>query len=586
MAEEIACPACETPNDPWNEVCEECGAALHADAEAPVQDDATDGDEFVEPDAQGESVQGDPGGFEGVEEVQAYDEDNPDYGVAEELVEQSDQEHSEAADEAAEEIHEAVEYGDDELAEVPDEGYEFAEDTGAEEVAFSPEDAAQGHATEPAPVEGDEQIAGHELPDNELPDDELAEDEPDSIEYELEVIEDEVGEDDAQADEDEWNDAESQPEDDQFDGGTSLDPSSDESFDGFEDDGFEDDGLADDEVAADGGAPLAAEAQLDGSADVLVPDSGVELDTDSDFDADSDAGFEEFAAQEDSEGGDEFDDEFDDQFNDGLDEEVAAESEVEEEPPPPPELEAILNPQQVDRTPIEPLPTPGPYAELATLTVLRGGEQLGEVAIDFNCTVLGLDGPDDAAQEAPNEHAADAQVADEDDVEEVYELEAIEPIEAESNEAAAEDQGFDDAYELEAIEEESSPAFDLDEESGLDEDSALGEESDWDMADEDDAFADSEVDEASEAALAYEDPDDLEEGPVIDLSQFGDQSRFARRHGYLFRQNKHYTLYVLSDMGTQVNDEMLELGEYRELSDGDVIVLGGEVALKFNKPAA
>jgi hypothetical protein len=524
MAEEIACPACDTPNDPWNELCEACGAELHADADAAVHDDATDGDDFVEPAADGEV----PGGFEDVEEVQAYDDDNPDYGVDADLADDDlgdgdlgdgdlgdgEQEYGEADDE----IDEAFEHGDDELAEIPVEGYELAEDTGADDASFSPEEAHEN------------------------------EDQAD-VDYELEVIEPEADEAD-EADSDAWYDEESSPEDAQFDGGAPLDASPDDTFDNWDDD----------ELAADGGAP---------------------------FDAPYEDEFDEL-----SEGGLPSED----TFADNVAEEV---EEVEEVPPPPPELEEILNPTQLDRAPIEPLPTPGPFAELATLTVLRGGEELGEVAIDFNCTVLGLDSSDDVS--------ADDALAD-DDAEELYELEAIEPVEADADEAAYENEADfeeefaeeefaeeefaeEDAYELAPIDDESDEfeePFDLTEESDPVVEPEMDEDSDWDDFDDSEAIADSEVDEEQEpeAAPTFEDPEDLEEGPVIDLGQFGDRERFARRHGYLFRQNKHYTLYVLSDMGTQVNDELLELGEHRELADGDVIVLGGEVALKFNKPAA
>jgi hypothetical protein len=474
MAEEIACPACETPNEPWNELCDACGAEMHAD-----------GDEFVDSAADGD----DSGGFEDVDDVQAYDEANPDDSVG--------------------------------LDEDTNAEFDFDEDTQA------------GQPTE--------------------------------AEYELEAIEPEDGFEASEAD---WDDDQDQPQDDQFDGGAPLEGSPDDTFDTF-------DNLEDDDVIADGGVPFDAEQQFDAAGDAFESeefgadrletggDAGFDDDVE-DFDADRETDFnefDEFDAQGDAQAGQEFVDE-EEFVGEETSEELQAFSEVDEEPPPPPELEAILNPQQVDRTPIDPLPTPGPYAEMATLTVFRGGDELGEVAIDFNCTVLGLDQPDDTSDAAV---PADGEVDDA----------AFEDEELDDETAFEDDQAEEVPYELEAIDDESEGSFELDESQDTDED-----------VDNLDAMADSEANEEPAAAATGEDPDDLEEGPVVDLSQFGDATCFARRHGYLFRHNKHYTLYVLSDLGTQINDEVVELGEYRELADGDVVVLGGEVALKFNKPAA
>ncbi len=518
MAEEITCPACETPNDPWNELCDACGAELYAEAE--VAADADD-EEFVAPEADG-----DPAGFEGVEQVQAYDEENPDDGFDADEIAGDEDEFAEVPVEANEEIHEVVAEGNND--EPPTVSYDLQEDTGVQAPAFAPEEADAGEAFE--------QFAAHEY-----------DDESEDAEYELEAIE--------PADED----------------GEPFDASPDDTFDDWEEDDASDGDVEfnEDQVMADGGAPF---------------EPAVAEETSSEIPADSEASFaEELAADSDAGFADDMTADSDADFDEFADadaplDEVAEQSEVEEELPPPPELEAILNPERVERAPIEPLPTPGPYAELATLTVFKGGESLGEVAIDSNCTVLGLDHPDEAQQ------------ADE-EAEEIYELEAIEPVEAEANEAPAEAE-----FELEAIEDEADAYSEDDfaafssqqvtDAEDADEDFDDGFESFGEEVDEEEEYPDSEVDEELPAPEPYEDPEDLEEGPVIDLSQFGDAERFARRHGYLFRQNKHYTLYVLSDKGTQINDEVLELGEYRELADGDVIVLGGEVALEFNEPAA
>lgn len=73
--------------------------------------------------------------------------------------------------------------------------------------------------------------------------------------------------------------------------------------------------------------------------------------------------------------------------------------------------------------------------------------------------------------------------------------------------------------------------------------------------------------------------------PDIDLSGFDPDGHISRKHAYIYRQHKNYTLYVVSNTGTQLNNELLGLGERRTLSDGDVIILAGKLAMKFELPA-
>lgn len=73
--------------------------------------------------------------------------------------------------------------------------------------------------------------------------------------------------------------------------------------------------------------------------------------------------------------------------------------------------------------------------------------------------------------------------------------------------------------------------------------------------------------------------------PDIDLEEIEGADVVSRKHAYVFRQNKNYTLYVVSNAGTQVNQDLLELGERRQLADGDIIVLAGAVAIKFELPS-
>ncbi len=72
--------------------------------------------------------------------------------------------------------------------------------------------------------------------------------------------------------------------------------------------------------------------------------------------------------------------------------------------------------------------------------------------------------------------------------------------------------------------------------------------------------------------------------PDIDVSQFDPEGQVSRKHAYIYRQHKNYTLYVISNTGTQLNNELLELGQRRPLKDGDVIILAGKLAMKFQIP--
>jgi hypothetical protein len=74
--------------------------------------------------------------------------------------------------------------------------------------------------------------------------------------------------------------------------------------------------------------------------------------------------------------------------------------------------------------------------------------------------------------------------------------------------------------------------------------------------------------------------------PDIDLGAFVDSDDVWGRHAALYRHNKNYTLHVLSDGATQLNHEVLEIGEHRRLEDGDIVVVGGELGLEFNLPEA
>ena len=74
--------------------------------------------------------------------------------------------------------------------------------------------------------------------------------------------------------------------------------------------------------------------------------------------------------------------------------------------------------------------------------------------------------------------------------------------------------------------------------------------------------------------------------PDLDLTDFDPEAHVSRKHAYVYRQNKNYTIYAVSNAGTQLNSELLDLGDRRPLADGDVIVLAGRIAIKFELPGA
>lgn len=81
-----------------------------------------------------------------------------------------------------------------------------------------------------------------------------------------------------------------------------------------------------------------------------------------------------------------------------------------------------------------------------------------------------------------------------------------------------------------------------------------------------------------------EGPDEPAPSPDIDLGDIVDDPEIWNRHVTIYRQNKNYTLFVNADAATQLNDELVHLGEHIELLDGDVLVLGGRVGFVFELP--
>ncbi|MEZ4459921.1 MAG: FHA domain-containing protein [bacterium] len=73
--------------------------------------------------------------------------------------------------------------------------------------------------------------------------------------------------------------------------------------------------------------------------------------------------------------------------------------------------------------------------------------------------------------------------------------------------------------------------------------------------------------------------------PDIDLTEWDEAAHVSRKHAYVYRQNRNYQLYVVSNAGTQLNSDLLTLGERRSLKSGDVLVIAGRFAMKFELPA-
>jgi len=70
--------------------------------------------------------------------------------------------------------------------------------------------------------------------------------------------------------------------------------------------------------------------------------------------------------------------------------------------------------------------------------------------------------------------------------------------------------------------------------------------------------------------------------PDLDLTEFDTDSSISRKHVYIYRQNREYYLYPVSNGGTQLNSELVDMGSKRKLKDGDVIILAAKLAMKFH----
>ncbi len=70
--------------------------------------------------------------------------------------------------------------------------------------------------------------------------------------------------------------------------------------------------------------------------------------------------------------------------------------------------------------------------------------------------------------------------------------------------------------------------------------------------------------------------------PDLDVTEFDKDGRTSRKHVYIYRNNRDYFLYPISNGGTQLGQEIVEMGQRKQLKDGDVIILAASLAMKFH----
>jgi len=69
--------------------------------------------------------------------------------------------------------------------------------------------------------------------------------------------------------------------------------------------------------------------------------------------------------------------------------------------------------------------------------------------------------------------------------------------------------------------------------------------------------------------------------PDIDLTPFDPELAISRKHAYLYREGDAYYIYPISNSGTQVNQEMVDIGVKKRLKENDVLILSGRLAIRF-----
>ena len=69
--------------------------------------------------------------------------------------------------------------------------------------------------------------------------------------------------------------------------------------------------------------------------------------------------------------------------------------------------------------------------------------------------------------------------------------------------------------------------------------------------------------------------------PDLDLTSYDSDSQVSRKHAILMRIGGKYFVRPISNSGTQINGHLLSIGEKTEIEDGDVLILAGALAMKF-----
>ena len=72
--------------------------------------------------------------------------------------------------------------------------------------------------------------------------------------------------------------------------------------------------------------------------------------------------------------------------------------------------------------------------------------------------------------------------------------------------------------------------------------------------------------------------------PDLDLTPYDPDLAISRKHSYLYRESNEYYIYPISNSGTQVNQEMVDIGIKKRIKEGDVIILSGRLAIRFARP--
>lgn len=74
--------------------------------------------------------------------------------------------------------------------------------------------------------------------------------------------------------------------------------------------------------------------------------------------------------------------------------------------------------------------------------------------------------------------------------------------------------------------------------------------------------------------------------PDLDVTPYDPELAISRKHAYLYREEDAHYIYPISNSGTQVNQEMVDIGAKKRLKEGDVVILSGRLAIRFAKIAS